>query len=314
MEFKESYSRTDVGVLVARFQVPKLTDVHKDLINTVCAKHDRVIVFLGLAPLMGTIVNPLDFEARKKMVLAEYPNVTVQYIPDTRDDAVWSRKLDESISHLLLPKQSAVLYGGRESFIKGYSGRFPTRELEAVAYISGTELRKEIASRAKGTEDFRGGAIWLTQWRWPSVVATVDVAILDRDRKRMLLVRKNGEDKFRFVGGYTQPDRMSFEDDALTEVREEAGVGVDNESLRYIGSCRIDDWRYRREVDKIKTMFFTVDYQFGGVSINDKEEIAEARWFEYPFENVPLIEEHVPLMELLRKHDEKYPLFVKNQH
>jgi bifunctional NMN adenylyltransferase/nudix hydrolase len=63
----------DVGVIVGRFQVPELHDAHKDLIETVCDKHDKVIIFLGLSPLMVTRENPLDFESRKQMILESSP-------------------------------------------------------------------------------------------------------------------------------------------------------------------------------------------------------------------------------------------------
>jgi bifunctional NMN adenylyltransferase/nudix hydrolase len=53
--------------------VPELHDAHKDLIETVCDKHDKVIIFLGLSPLMVTRENPLDFESRKQMILEQFP-------------------------------------------------------------------------------------------------------------------------------------------------------------------------------------------------------------------------------------------------
>src|SRR5690348_16639468 len=123
---KTETEQYDVGVIVARFQVHDLTEAHKALIRHVTEEHEKVIIFLGLSPLPTTRNNPLDFEARKQMILAEFPDVNVLYVRDQFADDVWSRKLDEQVQDLLAPGQTAVLYGSRDSFIPHYEGRFPT--------------------------------------------------------------------------------------------------------------------------------------------------------------------------------------------
>jgi len=266
----------DVGVIVARFQVHNLSEAHRDLIYTVAQRHKKVIIFLGLSPLLGTRSNPLDFESRKQMVLEAFPDTTVLYIKDMPDDLAWSKRLDEQIADHLLPRQTVMLYGGRNSFIEHYVGRYPVTELESKTYLSGTELRRQISSRVKGTADFRAGVIWSTNNRWPSVQCTIDVIITD-ERDRLLLVRKHGETKFRFVGGFAQPDTDTFEIDANREIHEEAGVQC--ASPVYIGSRVIDDWRHRGEIDKIKSLIFEAKYLFGTPSPLDTQEIAEVRWF-----------------------------------
>ena len=303
---------TDVGVIVARFQVHNLTDAHLDLIRTVSEQHKKVIVFLGLSPMIGTRNNPLDFEARKQMVLESFPDVTVLYIKDVGSDTVWSNRLDEHVKDHLLPSQNATLYGGRDSFIKHYTGKFPTQELESSHVYSGTELRKEISSRVKSSPDFRAGAIWSVYNRYPSAIPTVDVVIYDipldvqnfPTKIRLLLVRKQYESKYRFVGGYAQPNTDSYEIDAKREVREEVGVSI--QEPRYIGSAVISDWRYEQEVDKIKTILYDAEYIHGPVNIEDVGEIAEARWFEFASENDDgpqdilnvLVDEHKPLFKM----------------
>ncbi len=54
-------------------------------------------------------------------------------------------------------------------------------------------------------------------------------------------------------------------EDAKREVQEEAGVEVGN--ITYLGSTLINDWRYRGEIDKIKTALFVAKYVFGKLSI-----------------------------------------------
>ncbi len=79
---KQSQMQYDVGVIVGRFQVPDLHQAHRDLIEKVISQHQKTIIFLGLSPCKSTRNNPLDFEARKNMILDSYPDVIVLYIDD----------------------------------------------------------------------------------------------------------------------------------------------------------------------------------------------------------------------------------------
>lgn len=269
----------DVGVIVARFQVHELHPAQRDLIRHVCAAHDKVIILLGLSPLVTTPNNPLDFEARKQMLLEEFPDVIVLYARDQYDDDVWSRKLDEILNDVGTPGQSCVLYGGRDSFLPHYKGRFPTRELADTEdrFLSGTAVRRAIGKAAtKGSADFRAGVIWASQARFPTAFQCVDVAPLNEDGTKVLLGRKPGESKFRFIGGFSDPRSESLEVDARRETMEEAGVEIGD--IRYIGSTRVDDWRYRNEPDCIKTALFVAKVLHGKPRPGD--DIEEVRWFK----------------------------------
>lgn len=268
----------DVGVIVGRFQVPDLHAAHRELIQHVCDQHGKVLVFLGVSPLWATRENPLDFEARKQMILASFPNVNVFYIKDVPSDELWSQRLDEQIGDMISPRQTAVLYGGRDSFIGHYSGSFPTREFQQDVWVSGNEIRKNISRRStKASADFRAGACWAAGSRFPTAFTTVDIAIFNDERRtRVLLGRKAQSKVFQFIGGFAEPNSDCFEDDAHREVREEAGIEI--RDLDYLGSFKIDDWRYRSEDDKIKTLFFRA-YIVGG-SPRPGDDIAEVRWFE----------------------------------
>jgi bifunctional NMN adenylyltransferase/nudix hydrolase len=265
-----------VGALVARFQVHELHPAHKELIEYVCAQHDKVLIVLGLAPTRGTTNNPLDLQARSQMVREAFPDVDVAYIEDQAEDAVWSRKLDEVIRHHTTPNQTVMLYGGRDSFISHYSGKFPTQELESDVVFSGTVLREEVSRRSvRKTADFRAGAVWQAFNRFPVSYPTVDVGVWKGDK--LLLVRKADETLWRLPGGFAEPNSETYEQDARREVAEEAGISITDPA--YVYSLKIDDWRYRNEVDKIKTLLFTADYQFGHLEPQDVE-IAEAGWFD----------------------------------
>lgn len=266
----------DVGILIGRFQVNSLHQAHKDLIQSVCDRHPKVIIFLGLSPCLVTRNNPLDFESRKQMILSEFPHVNVLYIKDVPSDEDWSNKLDNQISDLISPNQSPILYGARDSFLDHYKGKFETCELESDVIISGTQIRNEISKRVKASPEFRAGVIWGAYNQYPKVFATVDVAIFDEEMKKILLGKKPGEDKYRFIGGFSTPSSHSFEEDAMREVREETGLEVSN--VKYVGSCYIDDWRYKNEVDKIKTLVFKTTYIFGAPKAAD--DIEALKWFD----------------------------------
>jgi bifunctional NMN adenylyltransferase/nudix hydrolase len=300
---KEKVEKTDCGIIVARFHTHELHEAHKDLIESVKRNHQRIIIFLGLSPLRNTLVNPLEFKHRKAMIEEDFKTVEVHYIDDNRDDVVWSRNLDKQITKWLNPGQTVTLYGSRDSFLKCYHGKYPTTELESEVFVSASEIRKKIINNYPPTKDFRAGLIAGTGLRYPTAFQTVDVAIVN-DKGEFLMVKKPGEKNWRFVGGFSDPRSKSLEDDVKREVGEETGVEI-GEPV-YLGSTLIDDWRYRREVDKIKTAFFVAKYVFGAPQGADDVEIAG--WVNLDeLVKGNIMPEHQPLLEVLVKK------FVQNE-
>lgn len=294
----EDVKSPELGVIVGRFQVHILHDGHLDLIEEVVRNHYRVLIILGLSPLKNTITNPLDFEARKQMILDRFPKVTVLYSVDIADDTQWSKNLDWLIQENLSPTRTAILYGSRDSFVDHYSGKYETRILESKRFVSGTQVRNMLSSKAFSSPDFRAGVIWSAFNRFPTSYQAVDVAPMDGNR--VLLGRKRNEESFRFVGGFVDPRDLSLESAALRELYEEAnGIKVIESSLRYVGSFRVDDWRYRKEVDKIMSAFFSVTYA-GGVPFGD-DDIAEVRWFDLHKDEIKIVSTHAPMLEALKK-------------
>lgn len=296
---KEKTDRTDAGVIVGRFQVPHLHEAHLELIRSVRERHPITVIVLGLSPTLVTRNNPLDFESRKQMILDAFPDVTVLFLKDVPDDADWSRKLDQ-ILHDAYPTATFALYGGRASFVSLYTGKHRTVEMEREQelFVSGTELRREASRRAKASADFRAGVVFAAFNQYPKCFPTVDVAIYNADGTKLLLARKPHEKEHRFFGGFADPGSPSFEADARREVQEECGVEISDPI--YVGSALIDDWRYRNEVDKIKTLLFRATYLSGRPEAAD--DIAEARWFEVKaLTPEHFVAAHRPLWALLQK-------------
>lgn len=291
---RSKQDRYDVGVIVGRFQVPELHDAHRAFLEHVISEHDKVIVFLGVAPVLNTRENPLDFESRKQMLLAEYPKLNVLYIKDINSDPVWSRRLDEMIKDIITPSQTVLLYGGRGSFIDRYHGKFPTQELEQEVWTSGNAIRRQIGTRsAKASADFRAGVVWAAYGRYPTAFPTVDVAIWNEDYTKLLLGRKPHEKLLRFIGGFATPESESYEQDARREVQEEAGVAITDPW--YIGSFKVDDWRYRPEMDKIKTILFGAKLLSGQPRPGD--DIEEIQWVPANVALSEIVETHRPLLQ-----------------
>ena len=287
---------TKTGVIIGRFQIDELHDGHRDLIDHVNDNNDELIIFIGLSPLLCTYNNPLDFSAREKMLQEEYPGAIIMYIKDELTDEGWSENLDKMIERSVNPNDDVCLYGSRDSFIRHYHGVYKTHELEQTVFTSGTDKRKKIANSVVNNTDFRKGVIWATMHQYFGPATTADVAILNNDETKVLLGRKEKENKFRFIGGFAESGE-SFEQTAHREVLEEAGVELTN--LRYIKSIPVDDWRYKSEKKKITTLFFKANLLHGKPTPGD--DIHELMWVSIDNLELMIIDVHKPLAGALLK-------------
>lgn len=263
----------EVEVIVARFHTDNLTEGHLQLLESIHSRHEKIIVLLGISPLMSTRYNPLDFQTRKMMVEEAYPEAIVLYIDDANNNEIWSRNLDRQINSVA-KGQRAVLYGSRDSFIPAYKGRFPTVEMGVSTNISATEIRRKIAAKPRNSADFRRGVISAVYNQFPTVYSTVDVAVLNEDGTQVIAGRKEHETGLRFPGGFTDVASDSDEEDAKREVMEETSVEVAD--FRYLFSMRMHDWRYRNEVDCVRTHMFIAKHIFGKPTPGD--DLAACYW------------------------------------
>ncbi|MBT3577531.1 hypothetical protein HN499_01840 [archaeon] len=264
----------DVGVLVARFQVDELHEAHCSLIEGVLENHGKTIIFLGLSH-MCTRNNPLDFEARKQMILEKYPEAIVLYIKDVGNSELWSKQLDGKIGDVAGPTSTVILYGGRESFINHYSGKYDTCEMLQTTYESGSDIRKKIGSKVKASSDFRAGVLWAAQNQYPKIVPSVDIAIWGEEKDLLLMGKWKNSDKYRFIGGIVK-EPSPFDVEVEKEVSKKAYIDI-SEPI-HIGSYPIDDWRYRRELDGVVTTFFEAVHMSGQPTPMDN--MVELKWFE----------------------------------
>jgi bifunctional NMN adenylyltransferase/nudix hydrolase len=288
-----------LAVAVMRVQVPELHDGHRFLLDAMTAMHEKVLVVIGDTEARLSLHDPLPPNTRRDMIQAAYPNVTVTFLTDAPSDEEWSKSLDWLIgmfrTAMGTQNEGVVLYGARDSFLQHYLGRFKTIELDSPASVSGTEVRAAV--QEENDPGFRRGMIYASKHRYPVSFQTVDAAILSGGR--VLLGRKKRDgSKWRFVGGFVDPSDPSLEGAVAREVREETGLEV--ATVRYIGSERIDDYRYRIGYDKILSALFVVTIMFGAPKAGD--DLDEVKWFEFADLNTTMVPEHIGLLEMLNEY------------
>lgn len=295
-----------IGVIIARFQTPFLHDGHKHLIDSIKEAHSKCIIVLGVSQIKGSQRSPYDYFTREKMIKAYDPDLIVLPIMDMPSDQEWSKQLDMTLSGVVVG-ENFTLYGSRDSFIKYYSGRFKCKELSQKGNYNATEIRDQLKDRVKSSEDFRSGILYGICDRFPVSYSTVDIACISHGK--ILLGRKSAHDTLRLPGGFVDPSDNSLEAAAARELREECGP-IEVGKMNYEMSTNIDDWRYRGEVDCIKTTLFTCDHVFGKAEAGD--DLVSVEWV--PIKELPIYEAggklnpaHRPLFEYI------FNIFSKKQ-
>ncbi len=289
-----------IAVIIARFQTPYLHEGHKQLIDTVSKDYAKLIILLGVSPVMGSRKNPYDYHTREKMIKREYPDVVVLPVSDHPSDRVWSDNLDNLLKSVF-PNGQFYLFGSRDSFIPYYTGHFETVELPAHGDYNATELRKQYADKVFDSNDFRAGILYAYYNQYTKVYPTVDVAMFRNNKTELLLGKKANSNTWRFIGGFADPEDESYEAAAQRELFEECGeLQVSN--MIYETSHRVNDWRYRNEADKIITLLFSCDHLAGEPAAND--DIIDVAWFK--IENLAQMiadglinDEHTKMMKLI---------------
>ena len=287
-----------VGVVIGRFQVDKPHEGHRQLLEKAKAKHGKVLVLLGCSPVRMSRTDPLDYQTRERMRRGYFPWATFAPIYDKADDHEWSRQVDR-IVHEMFPTDNAVLYGSRASFLPHYHGAIQVRELDEVTAPSGTLLREALAVQVSDAPEFRHGVIYAAANRYPVSYQAVDIAVINPDwggGRAVLLVKKPGEEQYRFPGGFVATRDATLEAAADRELREETRIEAGQ--YQYRGSFRIDDWRYRGREDKIMTAFFTARYIFGALKASD--DVVDAKWCDHTVVTSVIVREHLILATLLR--------------
>lgn len=310
-----------VGVVVGRFQVPTPTEAHIELLTYALTKYDTVIVFVGHAPIQNrnniipsTIVRGIVTRECRKICNEKELNtkIIVSNIIDVYNIPLWSSIIDDKIDFLLeqngVEKYSINLIGGRDSFIDSYMGKHKNLDRfisELGDEINASEIRRSIY--LNGPEEnpaFLRGMIYERLRAYLTAFQTVDSCILFEDY--VLLGKRSPSHKWQFVGGFSDPESDSLEEDAIRETFEETGLKVTD--AKYIASTRVDDRRYLGTGDCIKTALFTVKASdMNNITTeeptkpNGFDDLPYIRWFKLAeVEKNIIIDIHWKLFDILK--------------
>ena len=290
-----------LGIICGRFQVASLTEGHKLLIKTVLQECDSVLVCVGVSSVRNTRNEPLPYICREQMLQEYYqntntielfqhkdifPQFVVKLINDIGNNVAWCEELDKLVdehkSDMVNVFDEVIIYGSRDSVAQTYVGKYNTKILDEVPNVSGTKSRSEIKPSCNVL--FREGMIYSSQWKYPQGFPTADVACFRFNKisnnKDILLCRKPNRTQFQLPGGFFDPllDK-SLENTALRELFEECNISAD--ITDYVGSYVVDDFRYRKEIDKIVTMVYECHWIEGEPIA--KDDVVEVMWFDLSY-------------------------------
>ena len=310
-----------------RAQCPVPHDGHIALLRHVAKENDHLCVVLGEARAVSR-KNPLPATYRQMALhkaLADhgvfFKNLTVLYHGNEREDSVWAKKLEDSLTLTYFPGADIRLYGVRDTFLSNYHGDLPVVLVQGIELpgLSATAIRQRIyegLSEFKPTdiEQFNAGYIAGVGRQYPTSYQAVDIGLflITSDGKGYLaLGRKPGETLLRFPGGFVDPTDDDadagnmLELAAVREFQEELGVEIPVDELNYMGSFRVRDWRYAGLEHRIGTALFGGILRTGTTDdprdlFKAADDLADVQVVQTTMLNESLfVEEHRPLVRRL---------------
>jgi len=285
-------SNKTFGVIVGRFQTPYLHEGHRALIDFAFQKCDTLIVFVGNTIIKCSEKDPMDYATRRLMLSSfllenyEERKFFVYPFQDTPvSDSIWVSELDKTISNATLHTSSknVILFGGRDSFLDTYhrnNGRYQSEYFSGIENCSATQVRQDVSKYPLDSEEFRKGYVYGVTNKYPAVFSTVDICVYDAASKKILLGEKKSCDKLFMPGGFVDVADPSFASAAARELKEETDISVHYLHLKYVGSYKVDDYRFRGRKDMgiMTNLFLYVCPMTPKISPND--DLISLKWID----------------------------------
>jgi len=283
-----------LGVIVARFQTPKLHRGHKSLINLALKENKDVVIFLGVCTVRS-YKNPLDFEHRKHLVYSqihvpENKSLKIRPLQDMKRNEDWVKNLNSSIYFFCKKSKNVTIYGSKDSFLQVYK-QYPSvgyniKEMKPVVsklndLLSATESRQIIQELDKATliaekSSFTVGYIKAVQEEYKASFSVVDIVPIDTKHRVLIGHKKNSG--WCLIGGFADAKHdNSLEQAAVRELKEETGLVIKRRSeVTYFKSYKCNDWRYKDYPQPFTSvMLTTVDFCLKTAIANNKLKAAD---------------------------------------
>ena len=302
-----------IGVLFAPFQTPTLLDTHRSALAKLIQNHAIVVVALPVSRITPSKVSPLDFRTRQAMIHTLFPNVLVVPVPHRKYGEDKAKALEEAIRAPFSEFRGATIYMS-EADVSAYRPHC-TMDLFDMGwdfYVPEHSARIATRDAVVNDEDFRRGIIHALTNQFQISWSTVDMFIrrvVDKETY-VLLGKKPGERGWRFPGGFKDRTDLTYEAAVYREAGEEILKPEVDPSVvftypEYIGSRNIDDWRYKKEIDGITTLFYAVKFIGTDDQIKAGDDLDQAQWFELSKVRSEEMEgEHVHLLALAQAYEE----------
>jgi bifunctional NMN adenylyltransferase/nudix hydrolase len=116
---------------------------------------------------------------------------------------------------------------------------------------------------------------------WPTAFSTVDIAVVDLDKREILLGCKKNKLNYCFPGGFTDPSNESDAHDAVRELMEETSIEISEREIVYVSSMNINDERYRGTKNGVRTHLFIASVKKDEIHPVAGDDLEAVRWFTF---------------------------------
>lgn len=291
--------------VVMTLQTPVVDNMYKNLVYGVQKDNPeaKLVLVVDTPAVVASKNSPFEYKTIEWMARCAFDGAfkEIKQVKECNDNEKWCNDLDA-----LLPEDS-IIYEFDDILLSQHEyekyGKLQTVILNTGLAKHEAELRAEDDSETQ-TLDFRRGMMHSASIQYDCVFPTVDCVIFSDDTlSKIYLAKKPNEKKWRFIGGFSDPNDTSYSCAARREAKEE--TGLDCICFDWIGSAKIDDWRYRNERNKIITNIFAMKVVGGEPKAQD--DIKEIKLVDINEITIDDIQpEHQVIFEKVKHYITKY--------